>query len=55
MLPGEIEELYDINSDPEELINLAFYPEYRDELKQLKREMLAELRRTDSPFVDQID
>ena len=55
MLPGEIEELYDINSDPEELINLAFYPEYRDELKQLKREMLAELRRTDSPFVDQIN
>lgn len=55
LLPGEIEELYDIDADPEELINLAFYPEYQVQLKQLKSEMLAELRRTHSPFVDQMN
>ncbi len=55
LLTGETEELYDLNYDPQELTNLAFYPEYQTTLKQLKREMLAELRRTQAPFVDQID
>ncbi len=55
LLPGEIEELYDIDADPDELINLAFYPEYQYQLKQLKSEMLNELRRTKAPFANQIN
>ncbi|MCI0457567.1 MAG: sulfatase-like hydrolase/transferase, partial [Gemmataceae bacterium] len=43
---GEIEELYDVRADPEELTNLAQDPKYTDRLKQLREATLAELRRT---------
>jgi len=52
--PGEIDELYDIDADPDELINLASYPEYQPVLFEYKREMMAELKRTNAPFVDKI-
>lgn len=54
VLPDEIDELYDIDADPDELINLAYYPEYQSARNQLRDETIAELRRTDCPFVDQI-
>jgi arylsulfatase A-like enzyme len=43
---GEIEELYDLRADPEELTNLAQDPKYTDRLKQFREATLAELRRT---------
>jgi hypothetical protein len=54
LLETNIEELYDLETDPEELVNLAFHKDYRDTLAQLRREAIAELRRTDCPFVDQL-
>ena len=54
LIPGEIDELYDLTADPDEITNLAFYPEYQKTVVQLRRELLAELRRTDCPFVEQI-
>ena len=54
LAPGEIDELYNIDADPDELVNLANYPDYQPILFQYNREMIAELKRTDAPFVDQI-
>ncbi|MDG2255008.1 MAG: sulfatase-like hydrolase/transferase [Opitutaceae bacterium] len=54
LIPDEIDELYDVNADSDEMTNLAFYPEYQQTVAQLRQELLAELRRTDCPFVDQI-
>jgi arylsulfatase A-like enzyme len=52
LVAGEIEEVYDLDADPEELRNLAGLPEHRDRLGTLRAKMLAELRRTEAPFVD---
>ncbi len=52
LTPGEIEELYDLKADPEELTNLAGRPEEATRLAELRVDLLAELRRTDAPFVD---
>jgi arylsulfatase A-like enzyme len=52
LTPGEIEELYDLKSDPEELTNLAGRPEQAKRLVELRADLVAELRRTDAPFVE---
>jgi arylsulfatase A-like enzyme len=52
--PGEVEELYDIASDPEELTNLALSASHRDELRKYRETALAELRRTKAPMVDNL-
>ena len=49
---GELEELYDLAADPDELVNLAVRPEHSAELARLRRLAIAELRRTDAQFVD---
>ena len=49
---NEIEELYDLDKDPEELINLAVVSEYDDLLQEFRKKMKAELKRTAAPFVD---
>ena len=51
---GETEELYDLESDPEELTNLAARPAYAGRLRDLRRKTIAELRRTEAPFVDRL-
>lgn len=49
---GEIEELYDLEEDPEELVNLALDNRHQELLVRLRREAVAELRRTDAGFAD---
>lgn len=50
--PGEPEEVYDLEADPEELHNLAINPKHRDLLETLRARMRAELQRTEAPFLD---
>ncbi|WP_010587053.1 sulfatase-like hydrolase/transferase [Schlesneria paludicola] len=52
LVPGETEELYDLDSDPDELTNLAHHPEQRHRLAELRTKTINELRRTDAKFVD---
>ena len=52
LVQNEIEELYDIDTDPEELTNLALDPSYRSRLRRLRADTLAEMRRTQWELVD---
>ena len=54
LVDNEIEELYDIGSDPEELTNLAVGGEHGDQLKSLREATVAEMRRTGWKLVDQL-
>jgi arylsulfatase A-like enzyme len=51
---GELEELYDLDSDPEELNNLASDAKHHARLSQMRTNTLSELRRTDAKFVDKL-
>jgi arylsulfatase A-like enzyme len=44
------EELYDLNSDKEELTNLIHEPTQAERLKQLRQQLREELKRTAAPF-----
>ncbi len=46
LVPNEIEELYDLESDPAESKNLALDPSFRATLARQRERFLAELRRT---------
>ena len=48
LLPNEIEELYDLESDPQELTNLALEPENRKLLADFRARFVAELKRTNA-------
>jgi arylsulfatase A-like enzyme len=52
LIEGELEEVYDLDADPEELVNLAARPENRKLLESLRAKTIAELKRTDCGFVD---
>ncbi len=47
------EELYDFRQDPDALINLADDGEYEERKKQLKKLLLAEMKRTEDPMMDE--
>ena len=51
-LVEDLEELYDLKADPEELDNLAVKPEHRETLERLRASAIAELRKDDAGFVD---
>ena len=52
LVAGETEELYDLEADPEELVNLAGRPEQTKRLVELRQKAIVELRRTDAIFVE---
>jgi len=54
LVAGEIEELYDLRNDPEELTNLALKKTYAERLVAMRRQTIAELKRTDARFADQL-
>ena len=54
LIPGETEELYDLARDPNELTNLAANANQQARLQDMRREAIAELRRTKAGFVDQL-
>ena len=49
---GETEEIYDLKTDPEELVNLALQPQSAALLLSLRQQTLDELEGTDAAFVD---
>ncbi len=52
LVAGETEELYDIDADPDELVNLAHDPANDSVLNRFRTSTLSELRRTDAGFAD---
>ncbi|MEM7011705.1 MAG: sulfatase-like hydrolase/transferase, partial [Verrucomicrobiota bacterium] len=51
---GEVEELYNLKADPEELENLAMKPDHREQLLAMRAAAIAELKRTNAPYVDNL-
>ncbi len=54
LVEGEMEEIYDLDTDPEELVNLALKPEHQTLLKTLRQKTIEELKRTDAKFVESL-
>jgi arylsulfatase A-like enzyme len=54
LVEGEMEELYDLDADPEELMNLAAQPTHTARLRQVREKTVLELKRTDAKFVDRM-
>ncbi len=54
LVPGEVEELYHFDSDPDELNNLALDPNHRRRLTKMRAATIDELRRTDAAMVDHL-
>lgn len=54
LVENEIEELYDLDADPDELTNLALRAEQRPLLERMRELTIAELRRTGAGFVDRM-
>ncbi len=47
----EAEELYDVRKDPDQMTNLATGPAYEDIRKQLRQQLMQQLRRGQDPRV----
>ena len=54
LVADEIEELYDLRADPEELQNLAVEADFHELLAEFRKLLIAELRRTDAGMVDNL-
>ena len=54
LIEGEVEELYDVSKDPDELKNLALEQEYQSLLVQFREAAIDELKRTDAAMVDSL-
>ena len=54
LVANEVEELYDLETDPEELHNLAVERDYHELLAQFRRMVIAELKRTDAGMVEHL-
>jgi arylsulfatase A-like enzyme len=52
LLAGEMEEIYDVEADPEELTNLALKSEHAKLLTDLRERAIGELRKSKAPFAD---
>jgi arylsulfatase A-like enzyme len=51
---GEIEELYDLRKDPEELTNMADVPAQKERLMKMRATLLEELHRTEASYADSL-
>lgn len=51
---NEVEEIYDLEADPDELVNLATKATNRSLLQKLRAIAIEELRKTDAKFVDRL-
>ena len=51
LIPDDLEELYDLQQDPEELANLAVQPEHAPRLERLRAAAIAELQRAGAGFI----
>ena len=54
LVENEIEELYDLEADPEELVNLALNPKFNKQLRSFRHQLLDELTRTDAKMVENL-
>ncbi len=54
LIPNDLEELYDLREDPEELDNLAVKPEHAQRLQQFRAAAIAQLRKNNAGFVDRM-
>jgi arylsulfatase A-like enzyme len=54
LVKDEVEELYNLEKDPEELDNLAINPKFNKTVLRLRAATIAELRRTDAKIVDHL-
>ncbi len=54
LVPGEIEEMYDLEDDPQELHNLALEAEHHELLAKCREATIAELERTEAGMVDNL-
>ena len=54
LIEGEVEELYDVDNDPEELDNLALKPAFQKVLASYRANAITELQRTEAPFIDNL-
>lgn len=53
--PADLDELYDLEQDPGEMVNLAGDPQYRDELKPLQQRLLNHLERIGDPLHSRLE
>ncbi|MFO7882772.1 MAG: DUF4976 domain-containing protein, partial [Kosmotogaceae bacterium] len=54
LVPGEIEEMYDLEDDPQELHNLALEAEHHELLATCREATIAELERTEAGMVENL-
>jgi hypothetical protein len=54
LIKGELEELYDLKADPEELKNLATHIEFSNSLSDFRAAAVVELKRTGAGFADKM-